>query len=69
MLFRSMIEGNPEEDAGHAENGSGSCPDDRQGTRDLFEKFYGKPYDEITEADIGPGEDIDWGSDLGGEKF
>ncbi|MBR1645698.1 MAG: hypothetical protein IJ685_02855 [Selenomonadaceae bacterium] len=36
-------------------------------TKQMFEEFYGKPYDEITEQDIGAGEEIDFGEDVGGE--
>ncbi len=36
-------------------------------TVEMFEKFYGKPFDEITQEDIGPGGEIDWGEDVGGE--
>ena len=38
-------------------------------TRELFEEFYGKPYEKITPADIGEGGELDWGEDLGGEIF
>lgn len=40
-----------------------------QSTARMFEEFYGKPYDQITENDIGPGEELDWGEDVGGEVF
>lgn len=33
----------------------------------MFERFYGKPFDEITPEDLGPGGEIDWGEDVGGE--
>ena len=36
-------------------------------TEQMFEEFYGKPFNEITENDLGPGEEIDWGEDIGGE--
>ena len=36
-------------------------------TKQIFEEFYGKPYDEITEKDIGAGEEIDFGEDIGEE--
>ena len=36
-------------------------------TKQLFEEFYGKPYDEITEKDIGGGAEIDFGEDIGEE--
>ena len=39
----------------------------RKTTKQLFEEFYGKPYDEITEQDIGGGAEIDFGEDIGEE--
>ena len=36
-------------------------------TVEMFEKFYGKPFDKITPEDIGPGGELDWGEDVGGE--
>ena len=36
-------------------------------TKQMFEEFYGKPYDEITAQDIGDGEEIDFGEDVGEE--
>ncbi len=36
-------------------------------TKRIFEDFFGKPYDQITSEDIGSGEEIDWGYDVGGE--
>ncbi|PHU41079.1 hypothetical protein CSX00_03800 [Pseudobutyrivibrio ruminis] len=38
-----------------------------QSTKEIFEEFYKKPYDEITKDDIGECELIDWGPDVGGE--
>ena len=38
-----------------------------QTTSQMFESFYGKPFAEITQADIGSAEEIDWGEDVGGE--
>lgn len=38
-------------------------------TKDMFESFYGKPYNEITSEDLGPGGELDWGEDIGGELF
>lgn len=38
-----------------------------QSTSQMFEQFYGKPFEEITQDDIGPVEDIDWGEGVGGE--
>lgn len=29
-------------------------------TVQMFEDFYGKPYEEITEEDLGPGGELDW---------
>ncbi len=40
-----------------------------QSTRDIFESFYGKTYDEITSEDLGPGGELNWGEDVGGELF
>ena len=40
-----------------------------QSTSQMFEKFYGKPIDELTQADLGPAGTIDWGEDVGGEIF
>ena len=36
-------------------------------TKQIFEEFYGKPYDKITEQDIGASEEIDFGEDIGEE--
>ena len=41
----------------------------QQSTAQMFEQFYGKPFAEITQADLGNAEEIDWGEDVGGEKF
>lgn len=38
-------------------------------TKEMFEKFYNKPMEEITIDDIGKAEAIDWGEDIGGEIF
>ena len=38
-------------------------------TRALFEEFYGKPIEKLTQKDLGPGAEIDWGEDVGGEAF
>ncbi len=35
----------------------------------MFEKFSGKPYEEITQEDLGTAETLDWGEDIGGEIF
>ena len=39
----------------------------RTGTSQLFEQFYGKPFSEITSDDIGAAEEFDWGEDVGEE--
>lgn len=36
-------------------------------TVQLFEQFYGKPFSEITQSDLGSAQEIDWGEDVGGE--
>ena len=36
-------------------------------TSELFEEFYNKPFSEITASDLGDGEELDWGDDVGGE--
>jgi len=36
-------------------------------TSQMFEAFYGKPFEEITPSDLGPCDEIDWGEDVGGE--
>ena len=36
-------------------------------TKQIFEEFYGKPYEEITAQDIGDGAEIDFGEDVGKE--
>ena len=41
----------------------------QQSTAQMFEQFYGKPFAEITQNDIGNAEEIDWGEDVGGEIF
>ncbi len=38
-------------------------------TKQLFEEFYGKSYEDITQEDIGSEGEIDWGNDVGGENF
>lgn len=38
-------------------------------TKEMFEKFYNKPMEEITIDDIGKAEVIDWGEDIGCEIF
>ena len=40
---------------------------DKKTTEQIFEEFYGKPYNEITEKDIGEGAEIDFGEDIGEE--
>ena len=41
----------------------------QQSTAQMFEQFYGKPFAEITQADLDSTEEIDWGEDVGGEVF
>ena len=41
----------------------------QQSTAQMFEEFYGKPFAEITQTDIGNAKEIDWGEDVGGEIF
>ena len=36
-------------------------------TAELFEAFYGKPLSMLTEKDLGPGGELDWGNNVGGE--
>ncbi len=36
-------------------------------TREMFEEFYGKPMEKLTQTDLGAGGEIDWGADIGGE--
>ena len=36
-------------------------------TTQMFEQFYGKPFENITTADLGPVKKIEWGEDVGGE--
>ena len=40
-----------------------------QSTSQMFEQFYGKPFSELTQDDLGAVEDIEWGEDVGGEVF
>lgn len=39
----------------------------KESTSQMFEEFYGKPFSEITQSDLGYAEEIDWGEDIGGE--
>ena len=39
----------------------------RKTTKEIFEEFYGKPYEKITAEDIGNCEEIDFGDEVGGE--
>ncbi len=41
----------------------------KQSTAQMLEEFYGKPFEEITHADLGNLEEIDWGEDVGGEIY
>lgn len=38
-----------------------------QSTKELFESFYGKPFEDITIKDLGNAEEIDFGRDVGSE--
>ena len=38
-------------------------------TKDMFKSFYGKSIDELTTEELGPGGEISWGGDVGGEVF
>ena len=42
---------------------------EKRSPRKMFEKFYGKPFEQITPEDIGPEEEIDWGPDVGAERL
>ena len=39
----------------------------RKTTKQIFEEFYGKPYAEISEIDLGTEKEVDWGDEVGGE--
>ncbi len=39
----------------------------KQSTSQIFEEFYGKPFDEITQDDLGLAKEINWGEDVGSE--
>ena len=39
----------------------------KQSTSQMFEEFYGKPFDEITQNDLSPAKEINWGEDVGSE--
>ena len=41
----------------------------QQSTAQMFEEFYGKPFAEITPADLGSADEMDWGEDVGGEAY
>ena len=41
----------------------------QQSTAQMIEQFSGKPFAEITQADLGSVEEIDWGEDVGGEVY
>ncbi len=41
----------------------------KQSTLQMFEQFYGKAFDQITQDDLGPADEMDWGEDVGGEIF
>lgn len=36
-------------------------------TKEMFEEFYGKPYADISQDDLGSGGELDWGEDIGSE--
>ncbi len=38
-------------------------------TAQMFEQFYGKPFAQITQADLGDAEEVDWGENVSGEKY
>ena len=40
---------------------------EKKSTKEIYEDFYKKPYNEITKEDIDECELINWGSDVGGE--
>jgi antitoxin component of MazEF toxin-antitoxin module len=39
----------------------------KQSMSQMFEEFYGKPFDEITQNDLSPAKEINWGEDVGSE--
>ena len=39
----------------------------KQSTPQMFEEFYGKPFDEITQDDLGPAKEVNWGENVGSE--
>lgn len=41
----------------------------QKSTAQMFEQFYGKPFEDITQADLDDAEEIDWGEDVGGEVY
>lgn len=41
----------------------------KQSTRDMFEAFYKKPYEQIVAEEIGGKKELDWGNDIGGEAI
>ena len=38
-------------------------------TRQLFERFYGKPMEELTPSDLEDIGELNWGEDVGNEVF
>ena len=38
-------------------------------TVQMFEQFYNKKFEEISQKDLGDAEEIDWGKDVGGEIY
>lgn len=48
---------------------TGASYEKRISTAELFEEFYRKLIDELTEEDLGPGGELDWGEDVGRADF
>ena len=44
-------------------------PEKNQTTREIFREFYGKSIDELTTKDLGKGNELDWGEDVGYETL
>ena len=36
-------------------------------TAQMFEQYYGKPFESITQQDLATAEELDWGEDVGNE--
>ena len=41
----------------------------KQSTVQMFEQFYGKPFEKITPDDLGSADEIDWREDVGCEVY